>query len=318
MNAQVTFKKCAYQTLYAYDSSRYWLPEAELPMLIGQSVFVLPLIHTSGEAGYEGFYNKLPKFTDFDYQGNGQTLKNYAAVFAPNPAYPQSSQALALSGTSWLVDGVEKISEPEQNIEIMTFLRLKNDKGVVIYWKEGRSVWVQIPFVVQGFYEKTKQNYLNKAFLVTKKLALKDFEKGNTVILKQGDELKVQKMMVAKEEKEDARFGTLGFLFSTATGATVFLNYKSLERSFDYYNLDLDNALLSKSYKTDYKISEAHWQAMCNNKGAKDMSPRLVRLLWGDPGSVEMEYSKNKPVTTYRYGYETTFLFINNALITNE
>lgn len=285
------------QTVFAYDTTTNDIPQSYYASLLGQKLFVLPLI-AAEEYGYPWFFKKIPKPEDFECTAYKCTLSNPAYVYEPHEEYSFLTRKAILEQKTLLVKAVRRLRTDDNTFDQLV-LELELPDGTIIYYCEPKTQYDfhQAPFLIVGYYDKIAKLYSGERYMVTKDWVCKDFKTGADTKLEPGDILTFQKAIIAKPEDES--LGVLGMLALSDKGATFFVAADNIERRYKSSNTSDYNNLLSVKVKERLKINAADY-----NEIKVGMSQALVAALLGAPGQIELktEEGNNKKSVIWEYG----------------
>ena len=240
-----------------YDSTRNCLSKSELEQYIGQ-IFYLPKTTMELEKGFSGFKK--------DIKGN---------VFKPtNKTTFAKTKYETIAGRYFNVIGIERNTRAYKN-DVYIHLR-ERETGDELYYDYGKDIF---PFIVQGYYEKTRNEMIGRTFY---------FDLG-----------KVLKKCVDYYIEEDLTYSEI-LKFDDNTTRVVgdlLFNEDAIGRTV-YESRQKENEIETKYGKLRLGINESECEIICGSPIKKNVS--------------EGEWGKHE-----QWVYDDKFIYLENGKVTS-
>ena len=275
----------------AYDSTKNFLGE-NVMAYIGQDLYVLPKSESLSSFGYEGFlidYNK----SSFDETNVFQCCQSH------------NSKYESLVGKYFSVINV--IPHPKQKSSSvykgMFFLKLRmKETGQIVYfnYKHKHS----FPFIVVGYFEKTKKEYENKDFV----LRGVNWE-GSEPILNVSNGVAANIVSgsnwTCSDVTIDDKYGDFSLVLSDSTNQKILFPVDRVNQTkFIFDKKDADD------YKKKY--GDELWLVILKGEVKVGMTKEMAMLSWGKPKKVNVASYGDQWVYGSKYLY-----FDENGVLTS-
>lgn len=260
-----------------FDHSKNWQGE-QYRNYIGQSLYVVPKSELLVKYGYSNFYTTP----------NGETYQPISS-FLPNTKH----EALAnktLTVEDVIIDGIDYMGNP--NI----YLKLSLDNETIYYKYDLRSE-AQFPFLVMGYFDKLKNDYIDKKSVLLKcaDTKLSDYITGKEVLLIPNT------IWTCSDIVLDTKYYNLMMIFTNAKGETIcneanrynlmFISLKEKNRLESIYGKEL----VLTAIKGNIKIG---------------MHKELVKVALGEPLEI------NSTSYNEQWVYDERYVYLKNGKVT--
>jgi hypothetical protein len=284
-----------------YDSSNVNIGISNLYLLKGQQLYIPERISKND---YWKFY------------------KSYIDEEVYNPARNSENSSYATLANKYyeVLDVIERkeVHDDEANAHISRFLKLKEKQsGETLYFHATSTVFSSFfPFIIVGYYEKARQNWINKVIVLpdgmrtnyNDKLTNKPFP----VIT--GEKWTCKDLIIAPAtpEVENIDSYILVMVLKNEQGNEIAASYDFLteplpeERVKRYYPL-------VTALKYARKFGTAHWKGILSRTPAIGMTPEMTRLMLGKPQEEAINNNNGKNILTQVY-WDYILQFENSRL----
>lgn len=166
----------------------------------------------------------------------------------------------------------------------------------------------KFPFLVVGFYEKTKRKLIGKDFVFTDKI-LKvssgggtDINTGKPLKIKTGDKWRCKDLTI-----ED-KYYTLSLVIENSAGEMTVVSYNgafgSVANAYTYRD-----AIGMKA-----KFGSKNFHLILQGKVSIGMTQEMCSLSWGEPNDINITVLANN--RHEQWVYDDNYLYFNNGLLT--
>lgn len=214
------------------------------------------------------------------------------------------SDSLKLTGRKFkIIDVVERVKGPKDQNNIIneyadrnkTYYYVLNDGSEQLYYKLSITYQHKSPFVCLGYYDKIKNEVLNKEFYYKKRRINKvlDYNTGEVYQLEAMDKYKCIDISVNPDRN------TINMIMKNEKG-------NSFEAGYNNHDIYLLNESIGDHYKEMY--GEMYKDAM-NNTISIGMPCELVLLAWGNPEKINQSSGFDQWV------YENKFIYVKDGKV---
>lgn len=277
-----------------FDSTRNFLgPDVDLYR--GQTLYVAGLSTRVRPSGYEGFYSRLPeRSTDLRAVYERGAEENRA-----NTRY----DALAFRYFK-VVDVVRSslAAEPTYQRDII-YLKLveKGDKPETLYFRYEPRLPHKFPFIVQGYFEKLKQRYVGRQYIVRRVAGLNSLDLPPPPV-SIGDTVACKSLFV-----EDRTFGIAASL-KARSQHEIIAEPERLANPLYLYPLE-EAAKIAKAYGDEVA------RDVVRGNVAAGMSADMCRAAWGTPQHVNRIVHRQGAMEQWVYP-DGRMLYLENDKLT--
>lgn len=310
---QITTTKVApvvSQIMIEYDSTENFMDEA-LYRYIGQELYLNGFTRPLNGAGYRGFYK--------DYSKSRYENRNiYKCCDSDN-----TSKYVDLVGKYFEV--IEIIDHPDGNSGLIgerCFLKLREkSSGDIVYYEHNGILnegEYNFPFIVVGFYEKQKQYWADKEFVLSEdcKVTLDanfnyvpktDINTGKPINSHLGDK------WVFKSLTINEKYFILSAVMQNSFAEEILI-------PFNYINERLTSDLKTFAYlKTEAenyikKFGEENFNLILRGVLKLGMTTEMCRLSWGEPKEINKTVLSN--IVKEQWVYRSKYLYFENDVLT--
>lgn len=211
-------------TYFGYNS--FYLNESELKKNIGQEIYILPISKIDKNRQYSDFYYAPHVDWDNPFKVDYDSFVNQ---------YLTILDADIIRAKEW-------------------YLKLLYRNRDTIYYiapyqiYEFRSGITRLPFILTAFYEKSKNQFLNKTFIEKENITSKDINSGDEVIFLKGEKWECIDVTLVDLEVDLEKYDCGKFY----KPVLIFKNYKENEILVNFVEYNYDGFNISYVFKNPY------------------------------------------------------------------
>lgn len=286
----------------SYDGSRNFLGE-DARLYAGQELYLKGLPEGARDKGYGKFRNDPGK----PYISRGFFGTDTSNVYRCCSKSGTQSDYGRMAGRYFRV--VDVIGHPQ---EARTFyLKLQaGDNGDIAYYEYGADYEADFPFIVVGFFEKRKKDFVGRQYVVRGRSwsddggPLTDINTGKLVNLDAGGVWKGVDFVVEEKTYKP------GLVLQGKAGEKVFIASGTLDNSSPYY-------MFSKEDSDKYRalFGEANWDVILKGEVRPGMTKEMCRLAMGAPVNIFTREVDNALIEQWEYSRDKCLNFKGERLI---
>ncbi len=297
---KVVEKKVDESTL-SYDSTANFLGK-DASLYKGQELYLKGKSESLQKYGYDGFI--------LDYKQSSSSLKNtYKPIMPENESYIEydigggKSIYDSLVGRYYTVLNVHKHPEAEKREYLYGdkfYLELQEkESGDVIFYEYDGKYEHSFPFLVVGFYEHLKNQYVGNNYVICTKYfeGTEDFKTGEEVHITPGQKWECTDITIEEE------YYKVSLVFKNELGEQVLADHEYLfelgGKSQVYTWAD------AEKYKSKFGVS--NWHIILNREVKIGFTEEMVKLAWGEPEDV------NRASYGDQWVYDDQYLYFENG-----
>lgn len=299
----------------AYDSLSNFLGE-DIKKLVGQKIYACPKSETLRKYGYDGFIK------DYKISDPLKLSNTY------NPILPEGDKASSyikydIGGGRSLHDSIAgkyfkvlDVIKNEKGIGKFKdyFLKLQEEKsGDILYFVYSSEFKHSFPFIVAGYYEKLKQNYVGKKFIISKSYdntELVDIETKKSVI--------PSGQWTCLDITIEDKYYTLSLLLKNNLGQKVTVSLNELRRNIDNPEYSSPSVMEFTEYnKLCKKFGKEFVDIIMSNKVKIGMTKDMCKMSWGEPKDINKTTRSGSSTEQWVYDNGSYLYFDSSGKLTS-
>ena len=304
--AQITIMKVASKREEVTDNTPYDSLDnfvgKNVRKYIGQDLYLKCQAEGLRDFGYSGFFNDFTKVSSINKSNIYKCCDNF------------NSKYDALNGKYFKVLEVlnhPKAKENEQIYGSTYFLKLeeKESRDIVYYEYSSASSNDVFPFVVVGYFIKSKAIYIGTEYVlrgrnwIDSKPEMLDIQTGKTVDFTAGSIWKCIDITI--EEK----YCGLSLILENANGEKLAYSMSQIWNGYTYFAFPKSDA---DKYKEMF--GQENWDLVLAGNVKIGMTKEMCRLSWGKPESINQTIMEGKK--TEQWVYTGNYLYFDNGILT--
>lgn len=306
-----------------YDSSDYFPDNQNIETLkqyIGEKIYILPISKYDTVKEYNCFYRR-PEF------GNGKF-------------YPFQPPYDSLASHTLTILDADQTKQDHTYSDYYWYFKLLYHNSDTIYltsddiYKAGDNVEV-LPFMLNGYYEKSKHKYKNQFFIQKENISAPDINTGLEISSPKGTKWKcvdISLVDLYNEGYHNNKYYFPVLIFKSDLGYEISVSYVNKEGSFidNFYTMEeykyfiLNNAekeklhlnkqreIETKKQAIKIKYGDFWGQKIIDNVVGVGMTSQMCKASWGTPSFITHE----SEFEVWQYNYKTFLYFKDSKLKT--
>lgn len=279
-----------------YDSLENYLGEDAYKYL-GQDLYLKGKSEDMRDSGYSGFF--------LDHNGSSSDPQN---IYKPQPkAFLPESNYDDLAEKYFKVLDVfykdEKRSY-EKNITNCFILKLQNKENndTIYYRYDHKSIFPNFPFIVVGYFEKLKQQYIGKQYIFRNEILgeTRDINTGKIITFKLRDKWECVDVTI------DDIYYFLNLSLKNSRGEQFLF-------PINFFN-DTSGIFTPKEVqKYTQKFGKVRFDQILKSEAIIGMTKEMCELAWGKPKDINITILKNSTKEQWVYSYN--YLYFKNGIL---
>jgi len=295
-----------------YDSLSNFLGE-DVYKYIGQELYLKGTYESSRHYGYRDFKTTTNDESNLLVKSISSNTKvnfgeNVYKCCNEKGSYNSKYEDLAEKYFE-VLDVTEKIHESsalgryhEKNYY---YLKLKEkSSGDILYYEYNSKYKHSFPFVVVGFYEKLKKNYIGKKFVFAKNnLKSIDLNTGKPIVSQLGDKWECIDITVDENTYE------LSLVLKDKLGQKLVWEYNYFFPEKLYYFFTAEEA-----EKYGRKFGIENWKTILQGNVKIGMTKEMCKLSWGEPNDINTTITSSRK--SEQWVYASNYLYFTSGILT--
>ncbi len=176
------------------------------------------------------------------------------------------------------------------------YLKLEQiDTKEICYFNYSSEYKTSFPFIVVGFYEKLKQRFINRSFVLANNMI------DDNIKFKTGENWKCIDVAITDD------FYNLSLIFQNSVGNKTSLDFNYvIDTSFSRLIIPLQKAEI---YKRKFGIS--NWNLILQGKVAIGMTKEMAIFSWSEPQKINKTITSNS--VSEQWVYDGSYLYFRNG-----